>query len=85
MDSPKNPNAQKFFANWWLSKEGQEMMQEASGNDSIRLDITKDTVAEGSRREDGVVYSWSESRLTYTQDLIDAAAFASEALASIGK
>ena len=22
LDTPKNPNAQKFFANWWLSKEG---------------------------------------------------------------
>ena len=85
MDTPKNPNAQKFFANWWLSKEGQEMMQEASGNDSIRLDITKDTVAEGSRREEGVSYTWSESRLTYTQDLIDSQAFAKEALASVGK
>lgn len=85
MERPKNPNAQKFFANWWLSKEGQEMMQEASGNDSIRLDITKDTVADGSRREDGVTYSWSETRPTYAQDLLDAAAFAAEALASVGK
>ena len=85
MERPKNPNAQKFFANWWLSREGQEMMQEASGNDSIRLDITKDTVADGSRREDGVTYSWSEARPTYAQDLLDAAAFASEALASVGK
>ncbi|MCH8973966.1 MAG: hypothetical protein IH869_02710, partial [Chloroflexi bacterium] len=85
MERPKNPNAQKFFANWWLSREGQEMMQEASGNDSIRLDITKDTVADGSRREDGVTYSWSEARPTYAQDLLDAAAFATEALASVGK
>ena len=85
MERPKNPNAQKFFANWWLSKEGQEMMQEASGNDSIRLDITKDTVAPGSRRQEGISYTWSESRPTYTQDLIDSAAFTTEVLASVGK
>ena len=53
VDSPKNPNAQKFFANWWLSREGQMMMQEASGNDSLRIDIAKDTVIEGSLRELG--------------------------------
>ena len=73
MDTPKNPNAQKFFANWWLSKEGQEMMQEASGSDSTRLDIAKDTVTEESRREDGITYVWSESRPTYTQDLAELA------------
>ena len=86
MDTPPHPSAQRFFANWWLSKEGQEMMQRASGNDSTRIDIPKDTVAPDSRREveKEVFYTWSETRPTYTQDLIDVQAFVTEVLAAIG-
>jgi ABC-type Fe3+ transport system substrate-binding protein len=85
LDTPKNPAAQQFFLNWWLTKEGQEMMQEASGNDSLRTDILKDTVIEASLREAGIRYSWSERSPTYTQDLIDVADFAKAALASVGQ
>ena len=85
VDSPKNPNAQKFFANWWLSREGQMMMQEASGNDSLRIDIAKDTVIEGSLREFGRTYVWVETRPDYATELVEVADFAKAALASVGK
>ena len=44
MDTPANPNAQKLFTNWFLSREGQMLYQEATKNNSLRTDIPKDVI-----------------------------------------
>ena len=46
MDKPANPNAQKLFTNWFLSKEGQGLYQVATKNNSLRTDIPKDVIPE---------------------------------------
>jgi iron(III) transport system substrate-binding protein len=48
-----HPRAAQLFINWWLSKEGQSLMQEVSGIDSLRTDIPKDTVASSNLRVEG--------------------------------
>ena len=44
MERPANPAAQKLFTNWFLSKEGQGLYQEATLNNSLRTDIPKDVI-----------------------------------------
>ena len=46
VDTPANPNAQKLFTNWFLSREGQMLYQEATKNNSLRTDIPKDVIPE---------------------------------------
>src|SRR5262245_44853583 len=50
-----HPNAAKLFINWFLSREGQLMVQniaakEAEGIDSLRMDIPKDMIPPAYRR-----------------------------------
>jgi ABC-type Fe3+ transport system substrate-binding protein len=57
-----NPNAAKVLINWFLSRHGQSVWQEAMNNkvvepsDSMRVDIPKDNVLKAARREDGKKY-----------------------------
>lgn len=52
-----NPNAAKLFINWFLSKEGQLVMQtKFPAGDSLRVDIPKDMLDPAYRRETGVKY-----------------------------
>lgn len=64
IDTPPNPNAQKLFVNWWLTKEGQTLMQQAElpmgGQDSTRLDIPKDDVLPANRRDPNKSYVYDE-------------------------
>ncbi|MCY4582447.1 MAG: hypothetical protein OXE50_06570 [Chloroflexi bacterium] len=64
IDSAPNPNAQKLFVNWWLTKEGQTLMQQAElpmgGQDSLRLDIPKDDVLPANRRDPNKTYLYTE-------------------------
>ena len=46
VDTPANPNAQKLFTNWFLSREGQMLYQEATKNNSLRTDLPKDVIPE---------------------------------------
>ena len=85
VDTPKNPNAQKFFANWWLTREGQIFLQEASGNDSLRTDIPKDSVDPTQRREEGATYVWPQTRPSYATDLLEVQQHSKDALASVGR
>ncbi|MGH7198139.1 MAG: ABC transporter substrate-binding protein, partial [Candidatus Omnitrophota bacterium] len=55
VNRPPHPNAAKLFINWFLSREGQLMVQniaakEADGIDSLRIDIPKDMIPPGFRR-----------------------------------
>ena len=50
-----HPNAAKVFINWFLSREGQLMVQniaakQGDGVDSLRIDIAKDMIPAGYRR-----------------------------------
>lgn len=64
IDTPPNPNAQKLFANWWFTKEGQTLMQQAElpdgGRDSLRIDIPKDDVLPANRRDPNKTYLYDE-------------------------
>ena len=64
VDTPPNPNAQKLFVNWWLTKEGQTLMQQAElpdgGRDSLRLDIPKDDVLPANLRNPNKNYIYDE-------------------------
>ena len=58
LDTPANPNAQKLFTNWFLSKEGQLLYQKATENNSLRIDIAKDDVPEVERLDPGTDYTF---------------------------
>ncbi|HEY3302452.1 MAG TPA: extracellular solute-binding protein [Candidatus Binatia bacterium] len=52
-----HPNAARLFINWFLSREGQLMVQNIAakhgdGVDSLRMDIPKDMIHRGYRREE---------------------------------
>lgn len=65
-----NPNAAKLFINWFLSKEGQLVMQNKfSAGDSLRIDIPKDMVDPSYRREEGKKYRVLTTELEY-QDVL---------------
>lgn len=83
--NPPSPNAQKFFVNWWLSREGQAAMQKASGFDSLRVDIPKDDVVEDQRRKNGVDYAFYQLRPDFQDKLSQARKLSKEALASGGR
>lgn len=57
-----HPNAAKVFINWFLSREGQLVMQNEyakamhSGSNSLRVDIPKDMIPPDVRLEDGINY-----------------------------
>jgi iron(III) transport system substrate-binding protein len=44
MSNPPHPAAQKYFINWFLSREGQIYYQKVTGNFSLRNDIPRDGV-----------------------------------------
>lgn len=57
-----HPNATKALINWILTKEGQTVMSNASGDASRRLDVTKEYVADPALvPQPGVIYRPSDS------------------------
>lgn len=47
VDHPANPNAQKLFINWALSKEGQSIfIKTGKTSDSLRVDVPQNLIAE---------------------------------------
>ncbi len=60
MNRAPHPNAAKLLINWYLSREGQIVMQktmsERGGADSLRVDIPKDDVLMEVRRRKGETY-----------------------------
>ena len=58
LDTPANPNAQKLFTNWFLSKEGQLLYQKATENNSLRIDISKDDVPLPEHLDPGTDYAF---------------------------
>jgi ABC-type uncharacterized transport system YnjBCD substrate-binding protein len=61
-----HPNAARVFVNWLLSREGQTAFQRAgntpiNSEESMRIDISKETIAADARRIDGVKYLLAEN------------------------
>jgi iron(III) transport system substrate-binding protein len=60
---PAHPNAAKLFVNWWLSKEGQMVVQKADPEDqSLRIDIPNDDIKPETRRLPDVEYSFIDAQ-----------------------
>lgn len=85
MKNAPNPNARTVFINWWLTREGQTLMQKADGDDSLRVDIPNDGVAKSSLRQDGVDYWFPETTTGFQEKLRESMIFAGKALVSVGK
>jgi iron(III) transport system substrate-binding protein len=56
-----HPNAAKVFINWFLSREGQDLLQRVhiaahDPADSLRIDIAKNQIPSADRRQEGVKY-----------------------------
>jgi len=61
MRNAPHPNAAKVYINWYLSREGQMVVQkviarEGSGGDSMRIDIPKGDIPRAYRRRKGADY-----------------------------
>ena len=80
-----NPNARKLFINWFMSREGQILYQKATGDNSLRIDIPKDTVDKANLWLEGRQYAIQDTQPDYQDQLAAAMARAEEALASVGK
>ena len=85
VDSGPNPNAAKLFANWFLSREGQDLFQKTNGDNSLREDISKDDVDVENLRLEGVPYVFSDREPEFQAILEDALAFTRDTLRSAGK
>ncbi len=85
MKNAPHPNARTFFLNWWLTRDGQTLMQKADGDDSLRVDITKKGVNKAARRQKGVEYWFPDSDPEFQKKLGESMAFARKALVSVGK
>jgi ABC-type Fe3+ transport system substrate-binding protein len=55
-----HPNATKLAVNWLLSREGQIAYQRVREGDSLRIDIPKDNLPPGKRRDEGGNYVVAE-------------------------
>ena len=62
INNAPHPNAARIFINWFLSREGQNVWQDAMNikvnepSDSMRVDIPKSNVPASARREEGKKY-----------------------------
>ena len=62
INNAPNPNAARVFVNWFLSRNGQSIWQTVMNtkvqepSDSMRTDISKDSVAASAKREEGRKY-----------------------------
>jgi ABC-type Fe3+ transport system substrate-binding protein len=61
MNRAPHPKAAKVFINWFLSREGQTLLQKTMSTagdpkNSRRIDIPKDHIPTAERRRDGMKY-----------------------------
>jgi iron(III) transport system substrate-binding protein len=69
-----HPAAAQLFINWLLGAEGMLLAQQASGADSLRVDVPNDGVDEGDIRRNGVDYYWAEVVPGFTDQISPAQA-----------
>ncbi len=80
-----HPNARKLFVNWFLSKEGQlEFQKGFPGGDSLRIDIPKDMVDPGARRQPGAKYRVLTTEPDYQTILKESVAYVKQLKRSVG-
>jgi iron(III) transport system substrate-binding protein len=80
-----HPNATKLFVNWFLSKEGQLVMQKGySKGDSLRIDIPKDMIKPEFRRKKGAKYRVLTTEPEYKRILTDGIAYVRQLKRSVG-
>jgi len=80
-----HPNAAKLFINWYLSKEGQLVMQKGySKGDSLRIDIPKDMIKDEFRRKKGVKYRVLTTEPEYKKILTEGMAYVKKLKRSAG-
>jgi iron(III) transport system substrate-binding protein len=85
LDRAPHPNAQKFFLNWWFSREGQEFAQRVDGGNSLRIDISKEAVAPQNLRRKEFTYVFLEKEPRYLAKLKESLSFVRKVKASVGK
>ncbi len=56
LNKAPHPNAAIIFINWLLSKEGQFLIQNATGKNSMRIDIPSDQIDPTHARQPGIKY-----------------------------
>lgn len=56
IDKAPHPNAARVFINWLLTREGQTIYQNATGNHSARVDVPTDNIHPLRVRQAGVKY-----------------------------
>jgi len=83
-----HPNAAKVFINWYLSREGQDLLQKLQIGahdpaDSLRIDIAKQQIPAADRRQDGVKYIDLDEQRVF--DPTPAIQLIKETLGEIGK
>ena len=85
LDRAPHPNAQKFFLNWWFSREGQLFAQKTDGGNSLRVDISKAAVAQQNLRRKEFTYVFLEKETGYLEKMNEALNFVRQLKASVGK
>jgi len=85
LDRAPHPNAQKFFLNWWFSREGQLFAQKTDGGNSLRVDISKAAVALQNLRRKEFTYVFLEKETGYLDKMNEALSFVRKVKASVGK
>ena len=69
MTDPPHPAAQKYFINWFLSREGQIFYQKITGNFSLRRDIPREGVEPGNMlKVDDAAHHWYGWRFPEPRD-----------------
>ncbi len=84
LEGAPHPAARQLYINWFLSKEGQTLVQDLVKMDSVRTDISKDSVLPSNLRQEGVDYFLFQFSATYNADLAAAQEFVTELIAQRG-
>jgi ABC-type Fe3+ transport system substrate-binding protein len=85
MDRAPHPNAQKFFLNWWFSREGQIFAQKIEGSNSLRVDISKEDVAPQNLRRKEFTYVFLEKDAGFLPKMKEAVNFARKTMVAAKK
>lgn len=56
IDKAPHPNASRLFINWLLTREGQQIYQDATGNHSTRVDVSTGNIHPLRVRQEGIKY-----------------------------
>ena len=83
LEGAPHPKATQLYINWFLSVEGQTLVQSLVKFDSVRTDISKDAVLASNKRAEGVDYFLFQFSPTYNDDLKEAQEFVKDLIANM--